>query len=290
MGGIIGHAIAGTMFLITSIWWFIGEILNKSRKGETLRSKGKHKGKPRSKRIQHVWYSCPGPRLSKTPLEPMLKVIFAVIGILAELPLSNSATLFDENGEVVTKNLRNHGHAMMYGFFGLSGIVDLVMWYNLLPLPRKFDYLVLSLAFCMEGLLFFFHLDGRSQLNVRIHTILYMVAFLTAAVLFLVVLSDQFIPYLGFVGAYLLSLQGTWFIQVGFVIRDSLTQWKNTPGNVELSGILFALHSLVLFIVHLSARIICYRYFGKKDPQLSERLLENCFGEEAECNAIEFDP
>ena len=67
----------------------------------------------------------------------------------------------------------------MYDFFGLGGVVDLLMWYKVLPLPPEFDYLVFSLAFWMEGLLFLFHLHGRDELNVRLQTILYIIAFIS---------------------------------------------------------------------------------------------------------------
>ena len=52
-------------------------------------------------------------------------------------PFNNVAKLFDEQeGElIIAKNLRNCKNALMYGFFGLGGIVDLVMNYRLLHLP-----------------------------------------------------------------------------------------------------------------------------------------------------------
>ena len=37
----IGHAVAGTMFLTVSVWWFIGEVLQINRRSETLRAKYK---------------------------------------------------------------------------------------------------------------------------------------------------------------------------------------------------------------------------------------------------------
>ena len=120
MGGFISHAVAGTMFLTISVWWFIGDVLQMNRRSGTLRAKDKQKRKRRSNRFQLVWYQCPGPTLSKIPLEPMIKVVLSAIGILVEMPFNNSAKLYDEQGELITKNLRNHGHALMYGFFGLN--------------------------------------------------------------------------------------------------------------------------------------------------------------------------
>ena len=44
-------------------------------------------------------------------------------------PFNNLAKLFDEQeGElIIAENLRNCENALMYGFFGLGGIVDLTM-------------------------------------------------------------------------------------------------------------------------------------------------------------------
>ena len=118
MGGLKGHVIPGIMFVSFSIWWLIGEVLQKDRKG---RNPNSPRLKTRSAAIQRVWYLCPGPTISKIPVEPMTKVILSVIGVLAELPLANSVTLYDVDGEFMAKNLPNYSHATVYCFFGLSG-------------------------------------------------------------------------------------------------------------------------------------------------------------------------
>ena len=61
----IGHAVAGTIFLTISVWWFIGDVLQINRLSETLRAKDKQKRKRRSNRFQLVWYHYMGPTLSK---------------------------------------------------------------------------------------------------------------------------------------------------------------------------------------------------------------------------------
>ena len=283
MGGFIGHVVPGTIFLLFSVWWFIAEILQKnSRRSESPRAKGKNPHSTWRGPIQPVWYSCPGRRLFRIPVEPIVKVVSAFIGILLELPLGHSATLYQDNGDFVAKNLRNYEHAMMYAFFGLSGVVDLVIWYNFLPLPSKFDYLILSLAFWIEGLLFFFHLHGRDDLNVRLHTILYIIIFVTAAAFLLPVICDQFVPFLGFLKSYLLSLQGTWFIQIAVVLHGP-NPWKSDHSTVVFSGIMFSFHALVLFLIHLTGHIICH---DVKKRQLNGRPFEGSSGEEANCKPM----
>ena len=140
MGSLLGHLVPGTMFIISSLWGFIGGILPN---GPNRNYSGRHRGvystranyRGSKEFVEPVWYRCGGARLSKLPVEPVVKVVFALLGVLGELVESRATSLFDENGEFVSKNLDNYAHSVMYGFFGLSGVVDLVKWYALLPLP-----------------------------------------------------------------------------------------------------------------------------------------------------------
>jgi len=280
MGSLQGHLLPGSMFIIISVWWFIGETLQKRHGGYFNRSRGRFRGSKAA--VQPVWYSCPGTRLSSLPVEPIAKIVFLVLGVLAELFVSRAATLYDENGELIAQHLDNYTHAVMYGFFGLSGLVDLMVWFDLLPLPPKFDYFVFSLAFWFEGFLFCFHLHGRDELNVRLHTFLYILVFVTAAVFFLAVISDQFFHLLSFLKAYLMGLQGSWFFQAGFVLFGP-NPWKNSSSNVEFLGVVFAFHALTWFVVHLILHIACYHCYVKKN-QLNESLQEEeSSDEEADC-------
>jgi len=280
MGSLQGHLLPGSMFIIISVWWFIGETLQKRHGGYFNRSRGRFRGSKAA--VQPVWYSCPGTRLSSLPVEPIAKIVFLVLGVLAELFVSRAATLYDENGELIAQHLDNYTHVVMYGFFGLSGLVDLVMWFDLFPLPPKFDYFVFSLAFWFEGFLFCFHLHGRDELNVRLHTFLYILVFVTAAVFFLAVISDQFFHLLSFLKAYLMGLQGSWFFQAGFVLFGP-NPWKNSSSNVEFLGVVFAFHALTWFVVHLILHIACYHCYVKKN-QLNESLQEEeSSDEEADC-------
>ena len=281
MSTLIGHLIPGFMFLVISVWWFIGEALQKGgHRSYCYRARGRFRGSRAA--VQPVWYSCPGARLSAIPVEPILKVVFAVLGVLAELFVGRQETLYDKDGELIAQHLDNYTHAVMYGFFGLSGVVDLVMWFDLFPLPPKFDYLVFSLALSFEGLLFCFHLHGRDELNVRLHTFLYILVFVTAAVFFLAVISDQFFHFVGFLRAYLLSFQGSWFFQAGFVLFGP-NPWQNSPSSVEFLSIVFAFHALTWFVVHLILRIVCYHCYTKKNQLNGSLSEEESSGEEADC-------
>ena len=274
MGGFIGHVIPGTLFVLFAAWWFIGEILQNVRRRATSLKRGSNtqttKDEAQFEAVPLVWYPCYGQKISKVPVEPMLKVVLVVCGVLVELPLSHSATLLEENGDFVSNNLPNYQHAMMYCFFGLSGLVDLVKWYDILPLPPKLDFLALSFAFWMEGVLFSLHLHGRNELNALMHTILFIIIFVTAVFFSLATFFDQVFPYLSFAKVYLVGLQGTWLFQIAFVLHGP-KPWKSIHSNVEFIAIAFALHALILFIIQLIGCIVLRDLWIKK-RQLKERF------------------
>ena len=270
MGSLLGHLVPGIMFLLISIWWFIGDVIEKCH--------GRYYRRGSPSLSVRVWYSCPGARLSKLPLEPMAKIFLAVIGVLGELLLSKSVALVGEDGELVADHLNNYGHSVMYCFFGLSGAVDLVKWYKLFPLPAKFDFAVFSTALWMEGLLFSFHLHGRSELDVRLHTLLYLLIFVTAALFLLEAISAKPVPFSAFFRAYLLSLQGTWFLQIGFVLYGP-NRWKNSPTNVAFTAIAFAFHAFILLAVYLISHFVCYHVYIKK-YRLNDGILEGNLDED----------
>ena len=67
--------------------------------------------------------------------------------------------------------------------------MDLVLWYRFL-LPPKFDYLVMSLAFSVDGFLFYVHLHGNDKF--KVNRTLFILDFGTTIVFLLAVESDRF--------------------------------------------------------------------------------------------------
>ena len=64
-------------------------------------------------------------------------------------------------------HIGNGQHICMFLFFGLGGVVDVLLFYGV-PLPPQSDYAVSILAFIMETLLFVHHLHGRTAMNVQV--------------------------------------------------------------------------------------------------------------------------
>ncbi|XP_022797096.1 transmembrane protein 45A-like [Stylophora pistillata] len=278
MGSFIGHAAPGSMFLLLSVWWFIGALIRKHQNTKTKRGLLLSSGTTCTRLKTHtpVWYPCPGKTLSKIPLEPILKVFCAFLGVLGELALHQSWTLIGNNGEFMEDNINNHSHAAMYCFFGLSGVIDLMMWYGVISLPPMTDYVIMSVCFWIEGFLFYFHLQGHSEISVRLHTILYLVIFITAALFLADVFFTQHQSLFSLMRAVLVAVQGSWFYQIAFVLYGP-NPWRNTSTNVEVLSIAFAWHLFIFIVLSVMFVAVSNRFCGKKytqDNQLDEEISD----------------
>ena len=284
MGDFLGHAVPGAMFLSLSLWWFLGTLIRTQHRIRDTRDLHRSNGPVNARLKSHahspVWFQCPGKTLSKIPIEPIVKVVLAIVGVLGELVLSKAWTLINKDGEFEAENLNNHSHTAMYCFFGLSGVVDLTIWYNLVPLPPKSDYLIFSACFWVEGFLFYFHLHGHSGISVRLHTILYIIIFVTAAAFLLDVFLTRQQSLFALMRAILLGVQGTWFLQIAFVLYGP-NPWQNTPTNVEFLAIAFAWH-LFVFVVVALVFVAMFNQFCRKTYTTDNQLEETISDEEAE--------
>lgn len=293
MGDFLGHAVPGAMFLLLSIWWFLGSLLRSrnnlstfSRRG-LLRSSGSSNETLTSRQSTTVWYPCPGKTLSKVPLEPIVKVLLGVGGVLGELFFDGSWTLLDKDGEFIAEHINNHSHTAMYCFFGLSGVVDLVMWSSAMPaLPPKFDFMIMSACFWIEGLLFYFHLKEQSEISVRLHIILYIVIFVTAAAFLADVFLTQHQSLFALMRAILLGIQGSWFFQIAFVLYGP-KPWKNAQRNVEFLAIAFAWHLFIFISVALALCVAFHRFCRKNYLRDRHDQLQEALSDEDENNPLE---
>jgi len=102
----------------------------------------------------------------------------------------------------------------------MSGLVDILMHHHA-PLPQDIDYMVGCLAFVVEAVLFKFHLHGRTDMDVLIHTLLLYVVYVNIVVVGLEIRRRNSIV-LALARAYSVFLQGTWFWQAGFLLYNPL--------------------------------------------------------------------
>ena len=292
----MGHAVPGCMLLLLSIWWFMGALLQTRRNSSILsrqgllRSSDSANERLKANSFSTVWYPCSCKILSNFPVEPIVKVLFAVTGTTGELFLGRSWVLVDKNGKFVHEHLNNYGHTAMYCFFGLSGVVDIVMWSGTsIPLPPKFDFLMMSACFWIEGLLFYFHLQGHSEISVRLHTILYLIAFLTAIAFLVDVFSTRHQSLLALMRAILLGIQGTWFLQIAFVLYGP-NPWENNKVNVEFLVIAFSWHLFVFISVAIVLFVLFHRLCGKNELRMRHNQLQEALSDDEEGEAISLEP
>jgi len=130
-------------------------------------------------------------------------------------------------------------------------VIDILVHHRA-PLPEGIDYLIGCLSFVVEAVLFKFHLHGRTQLDVLIHTLLLYVVYVNVIIIALEMRYRHSIA-VALTRAYSVLLQGTWFWQAGFLLYNPL------PGAVAWDGddheqmmvvtMMFAWHMAGIFVV-----------------------------------------
>lgn len=272
MGSFAGHLIPGVFFVSFALWWTVHIWLRywKARLRSDIKS---YKNS-----ATYTCGSCCCQNRS-LPIEGFLKITFTVIGIIAEI-----ATGF--NGYGYFANIGNAQHISMYSMFLISGVIDILLYFGI-SLPKNLDYYWASVAFMGEGILFKFHLHERSELDVQIHTLLIYVIFSCAVVVLLELYwQDSFLA--GFSRAFLVMLQGTWFIQLGFILYNPIpggSPWTSDHHSLTISTVVFTWHAMGIFIIMLTIGgiIKCFTTTGVKtsykgrtgDRLAMQRLLQD---------------
>ncbi|NWQ80672.1 TM45B protein, partial [Columbina picui] len=194
MANFKGHALPGSFFLLFGLWWSVKYPL------QYLSQKFNKK----SSRIYCFQRA--------DAIEGGIKIIFALIGMLAEQFVPDGPHLYLYSGENRDwVKLMNWQHTTMYLFYGLSGVVD-VFTYVSPVVPRGLDRLMLSVAVFVEGCLFYYHVLHRPMLDQHIHSLLLIVVFSGACSIMLeIFLRDNIVLEMFRAGATI--VQGTWFWQ-----------------------------------------------------------------------------
>jgi len=171
------------------------------------------------------------------PYEVWLKLAASGIGIFGEY-----YTALDEKWQFEERH--NLQHIMMYAFFAIHPIMELLYYFKLENIPPKLDYLGAILAFCIEGFLFHEHLHGRANMDVQMHTyqVYAIMSCAVASALEMYHVHDVR-PAIG--RAVCTLLQGTWFIQIGATLYppNGERTWKlDDHGEMMLITVIFTLH------------------------------------------------
>lgn len=220
----LGHILTGTMFFIQGTWWAMSAwhaySLRRHRKGYYA---------------QGAYLVLPGIR--PRCIEGFFKIACGIIGIFAFGKLLIAHGLFED--------ARNAQHITFFMSLFLSGVFDLLTDHGA-PLPPGTDYVGLLMGFSVEALLLYFHLDGRNKLDVLLHTLVFLtVVSEVACIAIEMVRRRSVLPTLG--RTFFLILQGTWFLQIAFILYNQLpgTQpWEDTHESSMLASAVFTWHAI----------------------------------------------
>lgn len=256
MGSYAGHVLPGSFFIIFGLWWWfnilakIAEAQAKYFKRHSVAQRGRTEKFDFELDFESsVWMKVPLSCLRNFPVEPCLKVIACTVGIIAELS-KGEWNLLDNHGHF--SHLNNFGHATMFGSFLLGAIAEIFRYYNVLFVPSTTDHVLLSMAFFLVGELFYYHIEGRNELDQKLHIPLYTVAFFIAFIVLLEAWQRKSL-ILCMVRSFLVVLLGTWFIQIAHVLYGP-RPWQDIGSNHAFVVIVFAWHILGLlacFLVNL---------------------------------------
>lgn len=273
MGSLPGHLVDGIFLFIYGVWWlllsvchhFSGKYSLKSRKTEDESSKYKS--------------YIPFLGVPTWPIEPVLKIVFPVLGILIEVFFTA-----DENGHVKTQvwqmynehhqfnKLTKLHHITMYCCFIVSGIADLVSLR--IRFPKHTQQIFFALAFFVEFVVFYFHIsidNSRDSLDVLAHTfLLFSIVACVVFALLRIWLPNKILINMGL--AINLTLQGTWFVQTGAVLK-----WSGTMKERMFLVACFVWHlmliSVAYFVIYVLLQLCVQCYINRK-KQLSSNGFE----------------
>ena len=246
MGSYPGHVLPGSFFIVFGLWWWCNIVAIIAQAQARFLRKRSFTRRTNNCDFEiefesRTWCKVPVLCLKRFPVEPCLKVIAATIGIMAELT-KGEWSLVNKAGHF--SHLNNFSHATMFSIFLLSAVVEILRFYNILFLPAATDHVFVSLSFFLVGELFYFHIDGRSKLDQKLHTLLYTVSFSIAVVILLEAWQRKsFVLFL--TRTFLVLLLGTWFIQIAHVLYGS-HPWKDTDSNRAIIVVTFSWHVLGL--------------------------------------------
>lgn len=215
MGTFGGHALPGSFFVVFGVWWTV----QMCRRYFASRAKPGVSSFKSTVTYPADFCRCGPSWLRRWQWEGFFKMFFAFVGFLGEVITAT------HGGQFLYMN--NGQHATMFFFFGMSGLVDILVHHHA-PLPQDIDYMVGCLAFVVEAVLFKFHLHGRTEMDVLIHTLLLYVVYVNIMVVGLEIRYRHSIV-LALARAYSVFLQGTWFWQAGFLLYNPVpgaVRWR----------------------------------------------------------------
>ncbi|CAF1028304.1 unnamed protein product [Didymodactylos carnosus] len=232
MGTWIGHIAPGVFFVFFALWWHIHNSLRYLRSiklnGYTFQGS--------------TTYPCsclPSHGLRNLPIESIMKLLITSIHFSIELYTGYGA---DPRPHIGDENA--HHTAMLFGFW-IGAWVEILV-HKGVALPKNIPQVMGFLAFAIEALMMVFHLHARSMVDAHVHKLLALIIVCSM----IGALGESYDPnnFWFIVGRSFFALtQGTWFLQIAFVIWPQTTHplfvWDmNDHRSISLLTMSFAYH------------------------------------------------
>ncbi|XP_053565038.1 transmembrane epididymal protein 1A-like [Bombina bombina] len=172
--------------------------------------------------------------LCSLPVEGVMKMFYGLMAVLAEFffPPGVQKLHFFQPGdpEFHFVNPNEWQHATMYGYFCLSGALDIVSQSCLHQRCPLLEHMSVTAAFFVTTLLLKFHAHGKEAIEVQVHSLLLLTCALTCAI-FIVEIWWPNQRKLWFAKAWLVLIQGSWLFHAAFILYRPSTGHKWDSGS-----------------------------------------------------------
>ncbi|KAM8953068.1 transmembrane epididymal protein 1A-like [Pelodytes ibericus] len=246
MGTFIGHISPGLAFLSFGLLYaarYSWMVLNGCREQYPIQKK-KH-----------------GNILRTLPVEGVMKIIYGFMAVLAEFffpPGVQKLQFFrSDDPELHFQHPSEWQHATMYGYFCMSGVLDIISQSFLHQRWPMLEHLGVTAAFFITTLLLKFHSHGKEMIEVQVHYLLLVTCALTC-IIFIVEIWLPNQRLLWFTKAWLVLVQGTWLFHAAFILYKPPTghHWDGEdPANMMFLTTFYCWH------LTFNAGMLCTLYW-----------------------------
>ena len=281
-----GHTAASGIFVVLGLWWIISTFWMH------FISRKKHN----DFQVQAKFKSfVPLPCCPKLPLQPILLIVYALVGFFIQLFIAITKNddgnaefvfrpwnIYKKNGELIIEKVQ---HLTFCSAFLIYGAVDLSTL--CIPYPKHTSQVAFAFAMLIEAFMFYYHDIGHTILESIMHQLLSFSVFACALFAALRVHSSMNLLVNGLL-ALSLTLQGTWIFHIGYALHGGPTKWdEDDPENCMLAVCFFAMHVLVI-LLFMFALYTVLLYVTKWYKQISYKSIMKSSSQENEILLSEF--
>ncbi|XP_075058560.1 transmembrane epididymal protein 1A-like [Mixophyes fleayi] len=231
---------------------------------------------PRTKTNQRFWKTL--------PIEAVMKLFYGLLAVLAEFffPPGVQKLRFFRSGdnEYHFQNPNEWQHATMYGYFCLSGVLDVVSQSCLQKRCPLLEHVGVTAAFFITTLLLKFHGHGKEAVEVQVHQLLLLTCGITCVIMIVEIWQPNHCR-LWFAKAWLVIVQGTWLLHAAFILYRPPTGhfWDSgDPANLMFLTTFYCWHLALdagLLGILFWITLIVHRYKGGRFERNGYQITGN---------------